>query len=313
VREANHLSSDPYEFNFDSGRNIGQHLVQGPSLITSVAPNKVISSKQKLKSASVCQAFVGAIPKIKDTIAMSKSFTTANFATGLTQQSVTAAAAKKRRSSGSAGAYTGTVQSSIGATLVTGTPSILGNVGTLTSVAGQHQFAIAIPSVNISGAALTQISASLVAGGNIKHAKNNVIKDMGFYVTGLPPELLNGQIVNITNSQLAQADIQNTNPNHLQSISHHDDSANIAAKTVQQVSVIANNKTLAHPPKFMDIRTLQLGKGGLITNLPPNAVLLDSSNLQPGTVLQPVSLTSASVTPSPSNTHTHHNRSVSIC
>jgi len=207
-----------------------------------------------------------------------------------------ASPSKKRRGSNCGGALG--VASTVGATLVTAAPNILANVGAVSQATGTtpHQFAIAIPSVNISGAALSQLGASLVASGNLKHSKNNVIKDMSFYVTGIPQEaLLNGQIVNITNSQLTNSDIS---ANQIQPVSHDDGN-----KTPQQVNVITNTKNLPHQSKFVNsitgidaIRALQAGKSSLITSLPPNAVLLDG-NLQPGTMFQQVTFTTSTVTP----------------
>ncbi|XP_052252215.1 LOW QUALITY PROTEIN: uncharacterized protein LOC127858921 [Dreissena polymorpha] len=302
-RDVDSSHSDPYEFvQLDgSGSLLGQQLVQAPGMLTSIAPNKVIKQKAKAGIISGPTVVSGTKPKLKDTLAQSQSKTlqvgaslTGLTTAGLLQQGPGPSAAKKRKGSGSAGAGTLNVQSNLGhATLVTATHNLIGNVGALshTSSGNQPQFAIAIPSVNISGATLSQLGASLVSAGNLKH-KNSVIKDMGFYVTGIPQEaLLNGQIVNITNSQIASADLQNASANQMQAVHSNDDGTN---KTIHQVNVI-NSKTLSQQQKFinsLDIRTLQVGKGGLITGLPPNAVILDGS-LQGGAVLQPVSLTSS--------------------
>lgn len=285
--------SDVYDF-LDSGRNqLGQHIIQGPGLITSVAPNKVVA-KPKTKISGIVGGVVPANKAaLKDASVLSKATVCASVTPSLF---TTSSSTKKRRGSGCAGSLSAV--SSVGATLVTATPNILANVGAIAHSSGatQHQFAIAIPSVNISGAALTQIGGSLVASGNLKHAKNNVIKDMGFYVTGIPQEaLLNGQIVNITNSQLTTTDIS---ANPIQPVSQEDGN-----KTPHQVNVISNSKNLAQQPKFVNsitsidaIRALQAGKSNLITTLPPNAVLLDGS-LQPGTMLQQVTFTTSTVTP----------------
>lgn len=286
-------NNDPYDF-LDSGRNhLGQqHIIQGPGLITSAAPNKVVA-KPKTKVGGLVSGVIPGNKTLKDAITFA---TKAAVCATVTPNLFTASSsAKKRRGSGCG---TLGVTSSVGATLVTAAPNILANVGAIsqTSGANQHQFAIAIPSVNISGAALSQLGASLVASGNLKHAKNNVIKDMGFYVTGIPQEaLLNGQIVNITNSQLTTTDIS---ANQMQPVSQDDGN-----KTPQQVNVITNSKHLPHQSKFVNsitnldaIRALQAGKSSLITNLPPNAVLLDG-NLQPGTMFQHVTFTTSTVTP----------------
>lgn len=285
-------NNDPYDF-LDSGRNhLGQqHIIQGPGLITSVAPNKVVA-KPKTKVGGIVGGLIsGSKTTLKEAIAFS---TKAAVCATVTPNLFTASSAKKRRGSGCGGAIG--VASTVGATLVTAAPNILASVGAISQASGanQHQFAIAIPSVNISGAALSQLGASLVASGNLKHAKNNVIKDMGFYVTGIPQEaLLNGQIVNITNSQLTTTDIS---ANQMQPVSQEDGN-----KTPQQINVIANSKNLPHQSKFVNsitsidtIRALQ-GKSSLI-NLPPNTVLLDG-NLQPGTMFQQVTFTTSTVTP----------------
>lgn len=289
-----HTNSDPYEFgNLDANRNhVGQHIIQGPSgLVTTPVPNKVVS-KQKSKSANMntnIGTVSGSKPKLKDSFLLSKTTSVSgNVTPGLLSNS----SAKKRRSSGSAGTLSAVNQSSLGATLVTA-PNILASVGP-SGGAQQQQFAIAIPSVNISGAALSQIGASLVASGNLKHGnKNNVIKDtMGFVVTGIPQEaILNGQIVNITNSQLTS----DLTSNQIQTVTQEEGN-----KSIQQINVITS-KQVHQQPKFINrsidaIRALQTGKSNLITGLPPNTVLLDGS-LQPGAVLQPVSLTTSSGTP----------------
>lgn len=278
----------------DANRSrIGQHVIQAPAgLLTTALPNKVLS-KQKMKSPIVSSisnhsAISGSKPKLKDGFVLTKATSiSGNVSPALLAAS---SSAKKRRSSGSAGSHSAINPSSLGATLVTA-PSILASVGALSnSTAPQQQFAIAIPSVNISGAALSQIGASLVAGGNLKHAnKNNVIKDtMGFVVTGISQEaLLNGQIVNITNSQLTS----DLTSNQIQTASQEEGIK----------PVVITSKHLHHQPKFINssidaIRALQVGKGNLITGLPPNAVLLDSS-LQAGAVLQPVTLSTSSGTP----------------
>lgn len=286
-------NADPYEFGFmDANRNhIGQHVIQAPAgLITTAVPNKVLS-KQKIKSAIVSSnhvAISGSKPKLKEGFVLTKATTISGSVTPALLAA--SSSAKKRRSSGSAGSHSNINPSSLGATLVTA-PSILASVGALSnSTNQQQQFAIAIPSVNISGAALSQIGASLVAGGNLKHAnKNNVIKDtMGFVVTGISQEaLLNGQIVNITNSQ------RDLTSNQIQTASQEE-----GIKSVQQINVLTSKHV---QPQFINssidaIRALQAGKGNLITGLPPNAVLLDSS-LQPGAMLQPVTLTTSSGTP----------------
>lgn len=302
LRQDTELSgSDPYDF-LDSGRNhVGQHIIQGSGLITSVAPNKVVS-KPKTKLGGIAS---GVIPTNKTSLkdAGSKSTVCASVTPALFTSTLSG---KKRRGSGCA------VASTVGATLVTAAPNILANVGAISQTTGasQHQFAIAIPSVNISGAALSQLGASLVASGNFKHAKNNVIKDMSFYVTGIPQEaLLNGQIVNITNSQLATTDIS---ASQVQPVSQDD------GNKAPQVNVITNSKSV--PPsqsKFMNsitsmdaLRALQAG--GKITGLPPNAVLLEG-NLQPGTLLQQVSITTNTPVMSLSNAVLAQSCTVSSC
>lgn len=284
-----HTNSDPYEFSFhDPSRNhISQQIIQGPGgLLTSAVPNKVVS-KQKTKPVSLSTSIAtisGSKPKLKDSFLLSKAPTISG---SLTPGLLTSSSAKKRRSSGSAGSHSAINQSSLGHTLVSAPSSIFASVGTLNNTSGgtqQQQFAIALPSgVNIS---------QIVASGNLKTGnKNNVIKDtMGFVVTGIPQEaLLNGQIVNITNSQISS----DLNTNQIQTVSQ--DEGN---KPIQQINVITSKHV---QPKFINssidaIRALQTGKGNLITGLPPNAVLLDS-NLQPGAVLQPLTLTTSSGNP----------------
>lgn len=288
-------NSDPYDFVLvDPSRNhLSQHIIQGPTgLVSSAVPNKVVTKQQKTKvvgNTSNHGAFTGSKPKLKDSFLLSKSVSlSGNVTPGL----MTSTPAKKRRSSGS-GSSQGTIsQTTIGATLVSA-PSILASVGALSNTTGgaqQQQFAIAIPNVNISGAALSQISASLMASGNLKPGtKNNVIKDntMGFVVTGIPQEaLLNGQIVNITNSQLTP-DLASS---QLQTPSQEE-----VNKPVQQINVITSKQVQQKFSGMDAIRALQAGKGNLITGLPPNAVLLDG--LQTGAVLQPVTLTTSTATP----------------
>ncbi|KAL4225874.1 Ataxin-7-like protein 1 [Mactra antiquata] len=292
-QDTTQANSDPYDFVLmDPNRNhLNQHIIQGPSgVISSTVPNKVVSKQSKTKiigNSSNHNTYSSSKQKLKDSFLISKSasHTGVNVTPGL----LTTNTAKKRLSSGS---IQGTVsQANIGATLVSA-PNILGSVGTLTNSAGapqQQQFAIAIPNVNISGAALSQIGASLVASGNLKPgSKNNVIKDntMGFVVTGIPQEaLLNGQIVNITNSQLTT----DLSTSQLQTQPQED-----VSKPVQQINVISSKQMQQKFGSMDAIRALQTGKGNLITGLPPNAVLLDG--LQTGTVLQPVTLTTSTST-----------------
>ena len=283
-------TTDPYDFEMldPTKTSLGQQLLQSGGRVIQTSVSRV-TPKVKSKSNSN----TGNKPKLKDVPTVTKTPTVINSSNiqtgGLGQKP---SANLKRRSSGNLTPQSaGNTHPSLTGTAVVSTPNIIGSVGSLSNTSRPgSQFAIAIPNVNISAATLNQISASLVASGNLKQSKSNVIKDMGFVVTNIPQEaLLNGQYVNIANAQIGDA----LSSNQFQQLKLEDGNkptvqSTQLSKTAGQQKISINNNDA--------IRTVQIGKGNIITSLTPNAFLVDNS-LPTRAILQPVSLSTPTGTP----------------
>ena len=291
--ESQRNTKDPYDFGQPDGSKPHGIPVQRLNTVIASVPNKMIVKPKPLNKQNSSSSLSGNKPKSREGSAGMSSTSlpsTPVLSTGLSS-------AKKRRSSGS-GAVTGTITKTTGLVTSIGTPVVtspgfIGTVGAVnvnSSVGNNPSFAIAIPS-----------------GFSAKQTKNNV----GFVVAGIPPDaILNGQCVNITSGPISDI--------------------NSGQMTLEDKSGQAHviNPTKTTPTKY-SINSLEairaIHKNNLITNLPPNTVLVEGG-LQPGTVLAPVSITTPAVTnpvatgghtafsphqQSPSTTPSPHVRSVS--
>ena len=258
-------AKDPYDFGLPDGSKPHGIPVQRLNTVIASVPNKLIVKQKPLNKQNTSVNLNVTKPKSREGTSGTNSAALPSapvLSTGLSS-------AKKRRSSGS-GAVTGAITNTTGLITSIGTPagtspSFIGTVGTVnvnSSIGNNPPFAIAIPSV---------ISA--------KQAKNNV----GFVVAGIPHDaILNGQCVNIASGPISDL---NTSQVTLEDKSG-------------QAHVINANKTT--PTKYINsINSLEairaIHKNNLITNLPPNTLLVEGG-LQPGTVLAPVSITTPAVT-----------------
>ena len=265
-------NKDPYDFvGVPRGSQLQGIPVQRVNAVITSVPNKMIV-KPKPNISRQNSAVSLNINKSKSregsmgTTSVSLPSTPV-LSTGL---STGLSSAKKRRGSGSGAVISGAVTNASGlitsiATPMGTSPNYIGTVGTMnvnSSIGNNPSFAIAIPSV---------ISA--------KQTKNN----LGFVVAGIPHDaILNGQCVNITSGPISDMNSSQ--------VTLEDQSG--------QAHVINPAKTT--PTKYINsINSIEairaIHKNNLITNLPPNTLLVEGG-LQPGTVLAPVSITTPAVT-----------------
>ena len=260
-------NKDPYDFGMPRGSQLQGIPVQRVNAVITSVPNKMIV-KPKPNIGRQNSAVSLSINKSK-----SRDGSLGTSSTSLPSTPVLntgTSSAKKRRGSGSGAVISGAVTNASGLITSITTPmgtsqNLIGTVGTMnvnSSIGNNPSFAIAIPSV---------ISA--------KQTKNN----LGFVVAGIPHDaILNGQCVNITSGPISDMNSGQ--------VTLEDQSG--------QAHVINPAKTT--PTKYINsINSIEairaIHKNNLITNLPPNTLLVEGG-LQPGTVLAPVSITTPAVT-----------------
>ena len=299
-REAESLpnAKDPYEFNLTNGSKAAHGIpVQRLNTVIASAPKKMIVKQKPVNKQTSSLSLSMNKPK------PTRKRTSGTISAPLPSTPVLltgSSSTKKRRSRGSS-ATTGAITnitgliSSIETPMVI-SPSFIGMVGAVnvnSSIGNNPPLAIAIPSVILA-----------------EQTKNNV----GFVMAGIQNDaILNGQCVNMTSGP-----ISDLNAGH---VTLEDKSG--------QAHVINTNK--ATPTKYINsnssveaIRAIH--ENNLITNLPPNTLLVEGG-LQPGTIIAPVSMTTPAVTnpvatgghtafsphqQSPSTTPSPHVRSVSM-
>lgn len=210
-------------------------------------------------------------------------------------------AVKRKRSGGSTGSATSPPSaSSVGIP----TTSFSTGVSTVNSQTTSNPYhAITIPNVNFS-------TLSHFSNLTSKQPKNNLIKDLGFVVTGFTDPALNGQFLNLTSTQV-------TDFTRVHSLDE---------KTLQNTQFVTGNAKTGYSTKLHNLQALPaLQKNNLIAAVPQNALFMDAT-MQQGTVLAPVSIATSLSNPVMSMTHTNVSptqpspsttpspfRSVSIC
>lgn len=252
-------SKDPYEFNLIDSSHASHHHHQNVAVLNSSANRNIV--KQKPKVSSITNR-----TKSKDGVVATSVGSRSPGHSNNTIQ--TSSGALKRKRSGSATSSPSSVSSGVTTTQI---PATIISSLSLNSHTNSPLTAIAIPNVNLSGTTLSHFNANLSTG---KYPKNNILKDVGFVVTGIDPSLVNGQYVNIggTTAQLTSVD----------------------EKMLQQTHVITNKNN--NPTKIVNnLEALQaIQKNNFIATVPQNAILMEGGAVQHGTtVLAPVTLAAA--------------------